>query len=362
MQIGVPTEIKANENRVGLTPESVAELVGAGHGVVVQQGAGDGSGFPDAEYAAAGGEIVVDAEAVFSKAELIVKVKEPQAIERARLTADHTLFTYLHLAPDPDQAADLVDSGATCIAYESVIGPRGDLALLAPMSQVAGRLAVQAGARSLEKVAGGSGVLLGGVPGVEAGKVTVIGGGFVGKNAIEMAVGLGARVVVLDRNPAVLEALSDRYGPAIQTVYSTTPALERHVAESDLVIGAVLVRNARTPHLITKAMLASMRPGSVIVDVAIDQGGCAETSRPTTHADPTYVVDGVVHYCVANMPGAVPRTSTLALNNATLPYVMKLANGVDQALAADAGLAAGLTVKAGKIVEPTVAAALPQFA
>jgi alanine dehydrogenase len=361
MRVGVPTEIKANENRVGLTPNSVVELSGAGHQVIIQTGAGEGSGFTDEEYVAAGAAIVSDAAAVFSGAELIVKVKEPQAIERARLGPDHILFTYLHLAPDPDQAADLVASGATCIAYESVVGPRGDLALLAPMSQVAGRLAVQAGARTLEKIAGGSGVLLGGVPGVEAGKVTIVGGGFVGRNAIEMAVGLGAQVVVLDRDPAVLEALSDRYGATIQTVYSTTAAIEKHVAESDLVIGAVLVRNARAPHLITREMVASMRPGSVIVDVAIDQGGCAETSRPTTHADPTYVVDGVVHYCVANMPGAVPRTSTIALNNATLRYVMMLANGVETALANE-GLRAGLTVQAGKIVEPTVAAALPQFA
>ncbi len=362
MRVGVPTEIKSNENRVGLTPGSVAEVVAHGHSVLVQAGAGEGSGFSDEEYVLSGAEIVADADAVFAGSELIVKVKEPQAVERARLTPDHTLFTYLHLAPDPEQAADLVASGATCIAYESVVGPRGDLALLAPMSQVAGRLAVQAGARSLEKVAGGSGVLLGGVPGVEAGKVTVIGGGFVGKNAIEMAVGLGAQVVVLDRNPAVLEALSDQYGAAIQTVFSTTAALEKHVSESDLVIGAVLVRNATAPHLITRAMVASMRPGSVIVDVAIDQGGCAETSKPTTHADPTYVVDGVVHYCVANMPGAVPRTSTQALNNATVGYVVKLANGVDEALESDEGLRAGLTVRAGKIVEPTVAAALPQFA
>ncbi|NNF55662.1 MAG: alanine dehydrogenase [Acidimicrobiales bacterium] len=358
MRIGVPTEIKNNENRVGLTPNSVAELVGAGHEVVIQAGAGEGSGFSDPEYVAAGATIVSDADAVFSGATLIVKVKEPQAIERARLTPEHTLFAYLHLAPDPAQAEDLLNSGATCIAYESVVGPRGDLALLAPMSQVAGRLAIQAGARSLEKPAGGSGVLLGGVPGVEAAKVTVIGGGFVGKNAIEMAVGLGADVVVLDRNPAVLEELSDRYGAAIQTVYSTTAALEKHVSESDLVVGAVLVRNAKAPHLITKPMISSMRAGSVLVDVAIDQGGCAETSRPTTHADPTYVVDGVVHYCVANMPGAVPRTSTLALNNATLSYVIKLANGVEAALAADPGLRAGLTVQAGKIMEPTVAAAL----
>jgi alanine dehydrogenase len=361
VRVGVPTEIKANENRVGLTPNSISELTGAGHAVVVQTGAGLGSGFTDDEYLAAGAEIVSDAAAVFAGAQLIVKVKEPQAVERARLTPDHVLFAYLHLAPDPEQAADLVASGATCIAYESVVGRRGELALLAPMSQVAGRLAVQAGARSLEKVAGGAGVLLGGVPGVEAGKVTVVGGGVVGRNAIEMAVGLGAHVAVLDRDPAVLEALSDRYGAAIQTVYSTTAALEAHVADSDLVIGAVLVRNAKAPHLITKEMVASMRAGSVIVDVAIDQGGCAETSRPTTHADPTYVVDGVVHYCVANMPGAVPRTSTIALNNATLRYVLMLASGVDEALANE-GLRAGLTVQAGKIVEPTVAKALPQFA
>ncbi len=359
MRIGVPTEVKNNEYRVGLTPNSVAEVVRAGHQVSVQGGAGVGAGFLDGEYETAGATVAPDAETVFAGAELIVKVKEPQAAERARLTSEHTLFTFLHLAPDPAQAKDLLASGATAIAYESVVGPRGDLALLAPMSQVAGRLAVQAGARSLEKIMGGAGVLLGGVPGVEAGKVTVIGGGVVGRNAVEMAIGLGAHVVVLDRTPAVLEALAERYGSAIQTVYSTAAALESHVIASDLVIGAVLIPNAKAPHLITKEMVAAMRPGSVIVDVAIDQGGCAETSHPTTHAEPTYMVDGVVHYCVANMPGAVPRTSTQALNNATLPYVLRLANlGVDAALASDSGLRAGLTVQAGIITEPTVAAAL----
>ena len=306
-----------------------------------------------------GATIVDTADEAFDHAEMIVKVKEPQAVERARLRADHSLFTYLHLAPDPEQAHDLIDSGATAIAYESVVGPHGGLPLLAPMSQVAGRMSIQAGAHSLESAAGGRGVLLGGVPGVAPASVVVIGGGVVGRNAIEMAVGLGADVTVLDRDASVLEALSERFGPALRTLYSNGATLEAAVSTADLVIGAVLVRGAKAPHLVTAEMIKGMRPGSVIVDVAIDQGGCIETSRPTTHADPTYVVDDVVHYCVANMPGAVPRTSTQALNNATLPYVLKLADlGPVAAMLADDGLRAGLSVRAGQITEPAVADAL----
>lgn len=359
MRIGVPTEVKNEERRVGLTPESVAELARGGHEICVQRGAGTGAGYSDEEYVAHGATMADTAEEVFDRAELIVKVKEPKAAERARLRPGHTLFAFLHLAPDPAQAEDLLASGATAIAYESVTAPGGGLPLLTPMSQVAGRMSIQAGARCLEAAAGGRGVLLGGVPGVPAAEVAVVGGGTVGRNAIEMAVGLGASVTVLDRNPAVLESLSARFGPALRTLYSTPTALDAAVLAADLVIGAVLVPGDRTPRLVTAEMVKGMRPGSVIVDVAIDQGGCAETSRPTTHAEPTYTVDEVVHYCVANMPGAVPRTSTQALNNATLPYITRLANlGPEKACQADPGLQAGLTVKSGKITEPTVARAL----
>ena len=359
MRIGVPTEVKNEERRVGLTPESVAELARLGHEICVQRGAGAGAGFSDEEYVTHGAAVADTAEEVFEQAELIVKVKEPQAAERARLRPRHTLFAYLHLAPDPEQAEDLLASGATAFAYESVTAPGGGLPLLAPMSQVAGRMSVQAGARCLEAAAGGRGVLLGGVPGVPAAEVAVVGGGTVGRNAIEMAVGLGASVTVLDRNPAVLESLAARFGPALRTLYSGPTALEAAVVGADLVIGAVLVPGDRTPRLVTAEMVKGMRPGSVIVDVAIDQGGCAETSRPTTHAEPTYTVDEVVHYCVANMPGAVPRTSTQALNNATLPYITRLASlGPEEACQSDPGLAAGLTIRAGQITEPTVARAL----
>ncbi len=359
MRIGVPAEIKNEEHRVGLTPESVAEVTAHGHEVLVERHAGAGAGFSDEEYATCGARILDGADDVFAAAELVVKVKEPQAVERARLGSHQTLFTYLHLAPDPDQAHDLLDSGATAIAYESVTDRQGLRPLLAPMSQVAGRMAVQAGARCLEASAGGRGVLLGGVPGVAAGNVVVIGGGVVGRNSIEMALGLGARVTVLDRNADVLEALAARFGPALQTLYSTPRVLEQAVVDADLVIGAVLLPGARTPRLVTAKMIKQMRPGSVIVDVAIDQGGCAETSRPTTHANPTYMVDDVVHYCVANMPGAVPRTSTQALNNATLPYVLELANrGTLAALKAIPGLRDGLSVCQGHITEPAVAEAL----
>ena len=373
MRIGVPKEIKSEEHRVGLTPESAAELIDRGHDVYVERRAGAGAGFDDEEYSTRGASVVDTAAEVFALADLIVKVKEPLAPERARLRRDHTLFTYLHLAPDPDQARDLMASGATAIAYESVTDRKGRLPLLAPMSQVAGRLAIQAGARCLEASAGGRGVLLGGVPGVAAAPVTVIGGGVVGTNAVEMALGLGADVTVLDRDARVLELLAARFGPALRTLYSSPTRLAQAVYTADLVIGAVLLPGARAPRLITAQMVKVMRPGTVIVDVAIDQGGCAETrptthadptsgnqlSRPTTHADPTYIVHDVVHYCVANMPGAVPRTSTQALNNATLPYVIKLADqGVVDAIAADKGLQHGLSVRHGQITEPAVAGAL----
>ena len=359
MRIGVPKEIKSEERRVGLTPDSVAEASGRGHDVFVERGAGAGAGFSDEEYSACGASVLDTADDVFTAADLIVKVKEPLKPERARLEPRHTLFTYLHLAPDPDQAADLINSGCTAIAYESVVGPRGRLPLLAPMSQVAGRMSIQAGARCLESSTGGRGVLLGGVPGVAPGVVVVVGGGVVGRNAAEMAVGLGADVTVFDRDPDVLEQLADRFGPAVRTLYSNATALASAVVTADLVVGAVLVRGAKAPHLVTDQMVKQMNPGSVIVDVAIDQGGCVETSRPTTHAEPTFLVDGVVHYCVTNMPGAVPRTSTQALNNATLPYLLRLADqGPVAALRDNSGLRSGLTVHAGRITEPAVAAAL----
>ena len=359
MRISVPKEIKNEERRVGLTPESVAEVTDRGHEVFVECGAGEGAGFSDAEYAARGARILDTADEVFEAGELIVKVKEPLAIERARLRRHHTLFTYLHLAPHPEQAHDLVASGATAIAYESVTDHAGRLPLLTPMSQVAGRMAVQAGARCLEASAGGRGVLLGGVPGVAAAHVVVIGGGVVGRNAVEMALGLGADVTVLDRDAGALESLASRFGPAVRTLYSSPRTLQKLVPAADLVIGAVLLPGARTPRLITTRMVSQMQPGSVIVDVAIDQGGCAETSRPTTHADPTYVVSGVVHYCVTNMPGAVPRTSTQALNNVTLPYVLKLADlGPVEAIRSDPGLQNGMSVRRGHITEPAVADAL----
>lgn len=356
MRVGVPTEIKSGERRVGLTPGSVAELVAHGHEVLVQRGCGDGIGATPEDYEDAGGMLVDDAAGVFAKADLIVKVKEPQPEERALLRPGQVLFTYLHLAPDPDQTRDLVASGATCIAYETITDDDGGLPLLAPMSQVAGRLSVQAGAHCLEVAQGGAGVLPGGVPGVAPAKVVVIGGGVVGVNAIEMAIGLGADVTVLDRDLNVLDRLSRRFGASLGTVYSTVATLRAEVLSADLVIGAVLVKGARAPKLVTAEMVSAMRDGSVLVDVAIDQGGCFETSRPTTHADPTFVVDGVVHYCVANMPGAVPRTSALALNNATLPYTLRLADhGVKTELTQDPRFAAGLNVHGGMVTEPAVA-------
>lgn len=359
MRIGVPREIKRAELRVGLTPDAVVELTRAGHEVLVESGAGAGIDASDADYERSGARIVAAARDVFDQAELLVKVKEPQAEERALLRPHHTLFGYLHLAPDPEQTKDLIASGATCIAYETVTDAAGGLPLLAPMSQVAGRLSIQAGAACLEASRGGAGVLLGGVPGVAPAKVVVLGGGVVGANAIQMALGLGADVTVLDRNAKVLERLAERFGAALRTVFSTDATLERHVVEADLVIGAVLLKGAEAPHLVTAEMVRRMRRGSVLVDVAIDQGGCFETSRPTTHDDPTFVVDGVVHYCVANMPGAVPKTATAALNHATLPAILRLAgDGIDRALMRDPHLRNGLNVIEGLVTEPAVAEAL----
>ncbi|TCS63420.1 alanine dehydrogenase [Varunaivibrio sulfuroxidans] len=356
MLIGVPKEIKNHEYRVGLTPTSVREFVAHGHAVMVETNAGVGIGCNDEDYVAAGAAIAADAKDVFAKAEMIVKVKEPQAVERKMLREGQLLFTYLHLAPDPDQTRDLVDSGAVCVAYETVTDSHGGLPLLAPMSQVAGRMSVQAGAHSLERAHGGRGMLLGGVPGVEPAKVVVIGGGVVGENAIYMALGQAADVTVLDRNVNVLSHLTNRFGAALKTVYSTREALERHVLEADMVVGAVLVAGAEAPKLVSAEMVKAMKPGSVLVDVAIDQGGCFATSHATTHADPTYIVDDVVHYCVANMPGAVPRTSTYALNNATLPFGLALADkGYAQALLDDAHLLAGLNVIGGKVTYKAVA-------
>ena len=356
MKVGLPTEIKVAERRVGLTPTSVRELVAHGHSVIVQRGAGDGIGAYDTDYVAVGATIAPDAADVFAEAEMIVKVKEPQAVERAMLRPEHVLFTYLHLAPDQAQTRDLLASGATCIAYETVTDAGGGLPLLAPMSQVAGRMSIQAGAHCLEAPNGGKGLLLGGVPGVVSGKTVVIGGGVVGENAIEMAIGLGSQVTVLDRNLDVLGHLSRRFGAELETLYSTRAALEEQVLGADLVIGAVLVKGATAPKLVTAEMVSEMRPGSVLVDVAIDQGGCFETSRPTTHAEPTFVVDGVVHYCVANMPGAVPKTSTYALNNATLPFTLALADrGVEEALLADPHLLGGLHTCGGRLTERHVA-------
>jgi alanine dehydrogenase len=359
MLVGVPTEIKNNEYRVGLTPASVHELVAQGHQVLVQQGAGSEIGLPDAQYVAAGASIVASAQEVFAQAAMIVKVKEPQAAECAMLREDQILFTYLHLAPDPDQTAALVRSRAICIAYETVTGPGGGLPLLAPMSEVAGRMSIQAGAAHLEKSRGGMGLLLGGVPGVAAGHVVIIGAGVVGANALQMAVGTGARVTVLDKNLDRLRQLDLVYGNRIATLHSNAQALEEAVLSADLVIGGVLVPGAAAPKLVTRSMVSRMKQGAVIVDVAIDQGGCFETSHATTHADPTFVIDGVVHYCVANMPGAVARTSTFALNNATIGHVLALAGkGWRRALDDDAHLRHGLNVCQGKVTFEAVAQAL----
>jgi alanine dehydrogenase len=359
MRIGIPREIKDNEYRVGLVPSSVHELAIHGHQVVVEQAAGEGVGCPDEQYRMAGATIVATAGEVFEQAEMLVKVKEPQANERQRLRPGQVLFTYLHLAPDPVQTSELIRSGAVCIGYETVTSPRGGLPLLAPMSEVAGRMSIQAGAYCLEEAHGGMGILLGGVPGVEPAKVVILGGGVVGTNAAEIALGFGADAVVLDRSTEVLASLWQQFGPRLKTVFSTRHAVEHHLLKADLVIGAVLVPGAAAPKLVSSELIRRMKRGSVVVDVSIDQGGCFETSRPTTHTSPTYVVDGVVHYCVANMPGGVPRTSTAALNNATLPHILTLANnGYRAAMIDDPYLRAGLNVHRGEITCRAVAEAL----
>jgi alanine dehydrogenase len=359
MKLGCPTEVKAQEYRVGLTPNAAREAVASGHTVLIQQGAGLGAGFEDADYVAAGARIVGSAPEVFAEADMIVKVKEPQPAERAMLREGQILFTYLHLAPDPEQTEDLLASGATCIAYETVTDDRGGLPLLAPMSEVAGRLAPQMGARTLQKANGGRGVLLGGVPGVGPARVVVIGGGNVGTHAARVAAGMGAEVTVLDRSLPRLRYLDDVFGGTFRNRYSTEGALTELLAEADMVIGAVLIPGAAAPKLVSRAMLGGMKHGAVLVDVAIDQGGCFETSRATTHDDPIYEVDGIQHYCVANMPGAVPRTSTIALGNATLPFVMALANkGWRAACAEDRHLLAGLNVYAGQLTNAAVGEAL----
>ncbi len=356
MRVGVPTEIKTDEYRVAISPAGVREFVEHGHEVLIQKGAGDGSVIPDEEYTDQGARIVPDAQAVFDEAELILKVKEPQTEEVAKLRPDHTLFTYLHLAPAPELTKGLCDSGATCVAYETVEDSRGRLPLLAPMSEVAGKIATQAGAFMLERPLGGRGVLLGGVPGVAAATVLVIGGGVVGMQAAFIAIGMEADVFVFDRNLDRLRELDVAFGGRASTVYSSTLAVEQMLPAADLVIGAVLIHGARAPWVIRREQLALMKKRAVLVDVSIDQGGCFETSRPTTHSEPTYEVDGITHYCVTNMPGAVPITSTFALTNATLPYALALAdNGVREAIARDPGLRGGVNVVNGRVTHPAVA-------
>lgn len=358
MRIGVPKEIKSREYRVGMVPGAVRELTKRGHEVWVEHHAGAGIGISDEDYLTVGARIADEPEAVFEAAELIVKVKEPLGRERGWLGPEHTLFTYLHLAPDAEQTTDLLASGATCIAYETVSDAHGGLPLLAPMSEVAGRLAIQAGAQGLEKISGGSGILLGGIPGVEPAKVLIIGGGTVGFNACRMAVGLGARVVVIDRSARVLRRLDAHFESRISTVYSSSDAIDRHLPDTNLVIGAVLVPGAAAPKLVTRAELRLLPPGSVLVDVAIDQGGCFESSRPTTHDAPTFVEQGMVHYCVTNMPGVVPRTATFALNNATLPFVIAMADkGVIRALRDGPHLLDGLNIHRGMLTQQPVAEA-----
>ncbi len=358
MLVGVPKEIKVHEYRVGLVPASVRELIHHGHKVIVQKSAGSGIGFEDADYQVAGARIAETADDVFAAADMIVKVKEPQASEYGKLREGQVLFTYLHLAPDLPQTKGLMESGCIAIAYETVTNAHGGLPLLAPMSEVAGRMSVQVGAHCLEKEQGGSGMLLGGVPGVAAAKVVIIGGGVSGTNAARMAMGMEAHVTVIDRSIERLYALDLQFGPMLNTIYSTVDAIETFVTGADLVIGAVLVPGAAAPKLITREMMRGMRPGSVFVDIAIDQGGCAETSRGTTHTDPTYVEEGVVHYCVTNMPGAVSRTSAFALNNATLPFTLALADkGHKKALADDSHLMNGLNVAGGKVTHAAVAEA-----
>jgi alanine dehydrogenase len=359
MRIGVPKEIKNHEYRVGLTPPSVAELVGAGHQLLVETGAGKGIDFEDADYVEAGATILPDADAVFAQAQMIVKVKEPQPIEIARLRPDHLLFTYLHLAADKPQAEGLMKSGATCIAYETVTNSRGGLPLLKPMSEVAGRMSIQVGAHYLEKEQGGRGVLLGGVPGVAPARVAILGGGIAGVNAAQMAVGMRADVTIYDINNDRLAELDMFFSSQIKTAYASKAAIAAAVSRAHLVIGAVLIPGAAAPKLVTRDMLKTMKRGSVLVDIAIDQGGCFETSHATTHDDPVFEVDGIIHYCVANMPGAVARTSAFALNNATLPFALKLATlGAEAAMASDPHLANGLNVSAGKIRHAAVAEAL----
>ncbi|MGL6257887.1 alanine dehydrogenase [Vibrio sp. WXL210] len=356
MIIGVPKEIKNHEYRVGMIPASVRELIAHGHQIYIETQAGAGIGFSDEDYISVGASILPTAAEVYAKADMIVKVKEPQTGERTMLKEGQILFTYLHLAPDFPQTEELIKSKAVCIAYETVTDNVGRLPLLAPMSEVAGRMSIQAGALTLEKSQGGLGLLLGGVPGVEPAKVVVIGGGVVGANAARMAVGLRADVTILDRNIDTLRRLDEEFQGRAKLVYSTTDAIEKHVLQADLVIGAVLIPGAAAPKLVTRDMLGKMKAGAAIVDVAIDQGGCFETSKATTHAEPTYIVDDVVHYCVANMPGAVARTSTFALNNATLPYIVNLANnGYQKALLADSGFLAGLNVIHGKVTCKEVA-------
>jgi alanine dehydrogenase len=359
MKVGVPTEIKTDEYRVALTPAGVRELTDAGHEVVVQAGAGLGSAIPDADYERQGAAILPAVEDVWGEAEMIVKVKEPQPEEVARLEPRHLLFTYLHLAPAPELTRGLMESGATCVAYETVEDGQGRLPLLAPMSEVAGKIATQAGAFMLEKPLGGRGLLLGGVPGVAAGKVLVIGGGVVGMNAAIIALGMQAETYVFDRNIDRLRELEHVLNWEASTVYASTLAIEEHLPEADLVIGAVLVHGAKAPHVVTRKQLGIMQPHAVLVDVSIDQGGCFETSRPTTHSDPTYDVDGITHYCVANMPGAVPITSTYALTNATMPYVVQLANeGVARAVLSTPGLKPGVSVVGGNVTYEPVADAV----
>jgi alanine dehydrogenase len=356
MKVGVPTEIKTDEYRVALTPAGVRELVEQGHEVLIQKGAGIGSTIPDKEYVAQGARIVPDAASVFEEAELLLGVKEPQPEEVELLGPDHLLFTYLHLAPDPDLTKGLVESGATCVAYETVVDEHGRLPLLAPMSEVAGKIATQAGAFFLERPLGGRGVLLGGVPGVAAATVMIIGGGVVGQNAAFIAIGMEADVFVFDRNIDRLRELDVAFGGRASTVYSSTLAVEEMLPRADLVVGAVLIHGARAPYVVRRRQLGLMKERAVLVDVSIDQGGCFETSRPTTHSDPVYEVDGVTHYCVANMPGAVPVTSTFALTNATLPYVLALADcGLEAAIQKLPGLKAGVNVADGKVTHEAVA-------
>lgn len=359
MRIGSPKEVKIGESRVGLVPSSVRELVALGHTVYIQKNAGMNVGLTDDDYQQVGANLVETIEEIYEKSELIIKVKEPQPAEYSLLNECHVLFTYLHLAPDPQQAKALLDSGCTAIAYETVTDAKGHLPLLTPMSEVAGRLAVQAGAHCLEKAYGGSGILLGGVPGVGRGRVTIIGGGVVGSNALRMAIGYEARVTLLETSIDRLRELDLQYGSKFRTIYSTESTIEKFVTESDLVIGAVLVPGRSSPKIITRDLVQKMNPGSVLVDVAIDQGGCSETSRPTNFIEPTYVEEGVVHYCVGNMPGAVPRTATFALNNATLPYIAKIAQlGYKEALNQDKYFKTGLNIEAGKIVHEGIAADL----